>query len=48
MESKLIAILRERGVLKNDLNVDSKNQEGKSAWIALGYETIRERMRKNI
>ena len=48
MESKLIAILREKGVSKIDLKVDSKNQEGKSTWIALGYETIRETMRKKI
>jgi ribosomal protein S18 acetylase RimI-like enzyme len=48
MEERLIEILRERGVSKIDLIVDSKNQEGKSTWIALGYETIRETMRKNI
>ena len=48
MESKLIEILREKGVSKIDLKVDSKNQEGKSTWIALGYETIRETMRKKI
>lgn len=48
MEAKLIEILREKGVSKIDLKVDSNNQEGKSTWIALGYKTIRETMRKHI
>jgi ribosomal protein S18 acetylase RimI-like enzyme len=48
MEGKLVEILRERGVSRIDLKVDSNNQEGKSTWVALGYETIRETMRKQI
>lgn len=48
MEDKLVEILREQGVSKIDLKVDSKNLEGKSTWSALGYETIRETMRKRI
>lgn len=48
MENRLIKIFREKGVTKIDLKVDSKNQGGKSTWIALGYETIRETMRKKI
>ncbi len=48
MEGKLVEILRERGVSTIDLLVDSKNQEGKSTWVALGYVTIRETMRKQI
>ena len=48
MEIKLIEILREKGVSKIDLKVDSNNKEGKSTWIALGYKTIRETMRKQI
>lgn len=46
MEGKLIRILQEKGASKIDLLVDSNNQEGKSTWIALGYKTIRETMRK--
>ena len=48
MESKLIEILRKKDVSKIDLKVDSQNQEGKATWMALGYETIRETMRKTI
>lgn len=48
LEGKLIEILREKGISRVDLKVDSKNQEGKAMWIALGYETIRETMRKRI
>ena len=48
MEGKLIEILREKGLSQIDLIVDSTNQEGKSTWTALGYETVRETMRKNI
>ena len=48
MEAKLIEILKEKGVTKVDLKVDSNNHEGKSTWTALGYKTIRETMRKQI
>jgi ribosomal protein S18 acetylase RimI-like enzyme len=48
LEGKLVEILRERGVTKIDLLVDSSNHEGKATWAALGYETIRETMRKQI
>ena len=48
MEDKLVEILRERGVSTLELKVDSNNREGKSTWVALGYETIRETMRKQI
>ncbi len=48
MESKLVEILRERGVSTINLLVDSNNREGKSTWVALGYETIRETMQKQI
>jgi ribosomal protein S18 acetylase RimI-like enzyme len=48
MEARLIEILRERGVNKIDLLVDTDNPEGRSTWIALGYKTIRETMRKYI
>jgi hypothetical protein len=33
---------------RSNLRVDSHNQEGKATWMALGYETIRETMRKEI
>jgi ribosomal protein S18 acetylase RimI-like enzyme len=48
MEARLIEILKEKGVIKVDLKVDSNNREGKSTWTALGYKTIRETMRKQI
>jgi len=48
MEGKLIKILQEKGASKIDLLVDSNNQEGKSTWIALGYKTMMETMRKQI
>jgi ribosomal protein S18 acetylase RimI-like enzyme len=48
MEEKLVEILRDKGVYKIDLIVDSHNKEGKSTWPALGYNTIRETMRKEI
>ena len=48
MEARLVNILREIGVSKIDLKVDSNNLEGRSTWAALGYETILETMRKKI
>jgi ribosomal protein S18 acetylase RimI-like enzyme len=48
MEAELIKILKEKGVRKIYLKVDSDNKEGKSTWVALGYKTIRETMRKEI
>jgi ribosomal protein S18 acetylase RimI-like enzyme len=48
LEGALIEILREKGVSKVDLIVDTRNQEGRATWIALGYETTRETMRKQI
>jgi GNAT superfamily N-acetyltransferase len=48
LEGKLVEILREKGISKIDLKVHSSNHEGKASWIALGYETIRETMRKQI
>ena len=48
MEGRLVEVLRERGVSKIDLLVDSNNPEGKATWQALGYRTIRETMRKQI
>ena len=48
MEARLVEVLRERGVNKIDLLVDASNPEGKATWSALGYETIRETMRKQI
>ena len=48
METELIKILKQKGVRKIDLKVDSDNKEGKSTWVALGYKTIRETMRKEI
>lgn len=48
LEGRLVEILREKGISKIDLKVHSSNQEGKATWITLGYETIRETMRKHI
>ena len=48
MESKLVAILRERGIATLYLLVDSNNQEGKATWLALGYHTVRETLRKHL
>lgn len=48
MEEKLVEILRDKGVYKIDLLVDSHNKEGKSTWAALGYNTVRETMQKEI
>ena len=48
LEGELVEILREKGVAKIDLLVDSNNGEGKSTWTALGYKTVRETMRKQI
>lgn len=48
LEGKLVGILKEKGVSKIDLQVDSNNQEGRSTWIALGYKTVRETMQKQI
>jgi ribosomal protein S18 acetylase RimI-like enzyme len=48
LEDKLIEILREKGISKIELKVHSRNKEGRAAWIALGYKTISETMRKEI
>jgi ribosomal protein S18 acetylase RimI-like enzyme len=48
MEVKLVEVLRDIGVSKIYLKVDTSNQEGKSTWVALGYETVRETMMKRI
>ena len=48
LEGRLIEILREKGISKIDLKVNSKNREGRATWVTLGYETIRETMRKQI
>jgi GNAT superfamily N-acetyltransferase len=48
MEGELIDILKKIGVNKIDLKVDTSNKEGRNTWIALGYKTIRETMRKEI
>jgi len=48
MESRLEDLLREKGVTKLDLKVNSNNEEGKSAWKALGFKTVQESMRKQI
>lgn len=48
MEYTLETILKQRGVIKLDLKVNSRNIEGKSTWTALGFQTIQETMRKNI
>jgi ribosomal protein S18 acetylase RimI-like enzyme len=48
MEAVLVEMLRARGVAKIDLLVDTGNPEGKATWQALGYQTIRETMRKEI
>jgi ribosomal protein S18 acetylase RimI-like enzyme len=48
MEDMLVKTLKKKGVKKIDLRVDSKNKEGKNTWVALGYKTIREIMRKQI
>jgi ribosomal protein S18 acetylase RimI-like enzyme len=48
MEAELIKILKQKGVNKIDLKVDSDNKEGRNTWVALGYKTIRETMRKEI
>ena len=48
MESKLIRILQEKGVSKIDLKVNTENREGKTTWVALGYKTVSETMRKQI
>jgi len=48
MEARLIEVLKQKGVTKVNLKVDSSNREGKSTWIALGYTTIRETRRKRI
>jgi ribosomal protein S18 acetylase RimI-like enzyme len=48
LEGKLIEFLREKGLSKVDLKVESKNKEGKATWNALDYSTIRETMRKQI
>ena len=48
IESKLIAILRERGMAPMHLLVDSSNREGKATWLARGCETVRQTMRKRL
>ena len=48
LEDKLIKILHGKGISKIELKVHSRNQEGRATWIALGYETISETMRKQI
>lgn len=48
LEAELVKILKQKGVNKIDLKVDSDNKEGKNTWVALGYRTIRETMRKEI
>ena len=48
MENTLIKILKKKNVKKIDLRVDSNNKEGRNTWIALGYKTIKEIMRKQI
>jgi ribosomal protein S18 acetylase RimI-like enzyme len=48
MEAELIKILKQKGVHKIDLKVESNNKEGRKTWVALGYRTIRETMRKEI
>ena len=48
LEGKLIEFLREKGLSKVDLKVESKNKEGKATWNALDYSTIRETMRKQM
>ena len=48
MERELLEILRERGISTVYLLVDSNNQEGRATWAALGYETVRETMRKRL
>ncbi len=48
MEAMLIETLKKKGINKIDLRVDSNNKEGKNTWVALGYKTIKEVMRKQI
>ncbi len=48
MEKRLTEILRELGISKLDLLVDSGNREGRSTWVALGYQSVRETMRKEL
>jgi ribosomal protein S18 acetylase RimI-like enzyme len=48
MENALEQILKQRGITKLDLKVNSSNIEGKSTWKALGFQTIQETMRKQI
>lgn len=48
LQQKLIEILHVKGISKIDLKVHSNNPEGKATWIALGYKTINETMRKQI
>jgi ribosomal protein S18 acetylase RimI-like enzyme len=46
METTLEQLLKQRGVTKLDLKVNSSNIEGKATWHALGFQTIQETMRK--
>lgn len=48
MESRLVEILRETGISTLELKVDSTNKEGRSTWVSLGYQTIRETMQKRL
>jgi ribosomal protein S18 acetylase RimI-like enzyme len=48
MENTLEKILKQRGLTKLDLKVNSNNNEGKLTWKALGFKTIQETMRKQI
>jgi len=48
MESRLVEILRDRGVSTLELKVYSTNKEGRSTWVALGYQTVRETMQKRL
>lgn len=48
METKLIELIKEKGINKLDLKVDPNNKEGLNTWTALGYKTISETRRKMI
>ena len=48
LENRLEDILKEKGITKLDLKVNSNNEEGKSTWKALGFKTVQESMRKQI
>jgi ribosomal protein S18 acetylase RimI-like enzyme len=48
LEGKIIEYLKEDGVSRVELDVMSRNREGKSTWTALGYNTVKETMMKKI